>query len=169
MTTSKWAGLGRQALRVTFVVTLALVAGLGLAQRAGWVELLEVEGGSMQPAIANGSLLITTTAEADAVATGDVVSIIGTDGHRVTHRVVDVTAEGITTRGDANTVNDAEVYPGARVDQVRAVVPGAGVALRGVRAVLSNPAVLAGLAVLVVLPLLGRRPKHLAQCAEVTA
>lgn len=78
------------------------------------VHLLVFRSGSMSPAIETGGAALARTVPAGELATGDIVSVTGEDGTRVTHRVVEVTLAGdkvaLTLRGDANTVADAERY-----------------------------------------------------------
>lgn len=157
MTVSTLAKLGRRVLIGVVVTLVALAAGLGLASRFGWIGLLEVQGGSMQPTISNGSLLITSPRPAGEVRPGDVVSIVGTDHLRVTHRVVDVTAAGIVTRGDANRVSDGAPYTGNQVDHVRAVIPALGSGLRWVSLLLHSPYLVGLVALTFVLLIFGER------------
>lgn len=153
MNASRMAELGRRVLTGVLVTFGVLTLGLGLAQRAGVVGVLEVQGGSMQPAIANGSLLITVPSAAADVRPGDVVSIVGSDHIRVTHRVVDVVDGQVTTRGDANSVADPAPYTGDRLDLVVAHIGGAGVALRYLSIAGREPVLVGGLALALVLSL----------------
>ncbi|NTW42398.1 MAG: signal peptidase I, partial [Cellulomonadaceae bacterium] len=109
------------SLAVAALVMLVVAVGEHVA---GW-QVLDVQGGSMEPTIANGSALLSVPAHTSQVHPGDVVSFIDAGGMRVTHRVVDVdpTTGGITTRGDANDANDATPYAGERVDLVKVAVP----------------------------------------------
>ncbi len=126
---------GHRALTWALALVAVLALGLGLAQAAGWVQLIEVQGGSMQPTIPNGSLLVSVPRHVSELERGDVVSLVRFDGSRVTHRVVDVNADGeLITRGDANTVNDPVGYAGVDVDLVVMSIPGnAGVVWRYVQ------------------------------------
>lgn len=128
----------RFAAGVGAVAVLLGAVGLGVAQHAGAVRLLTVEGGSMAPAARYGALLVSTPEDSDQVAVGDVVSIVRSDGVRVTHRVraIDSVTGALTTQGDANPSPDPEPYVGDRVDHVRVIVPWAGRLL----AALSGPA-----------------------------
>lgn len=164
----------RRVLTWGLVAFGVLALGLGVAQRAGVVGVLEVQGGSMQPAITNGSLLITVPRATADVRPGDVVSIIGSDHIRVTHRVVDVGDGQVTTRGDANSVADPAPYVGDRLDLVVAHAPLAGTALRYVSMAAREPVLLGGvvLAVGLMLPwerLRVRRPRgrHRADTIEL--
>lgn len=87
-------------------------------------QLFIVGGGSMEPSIPIGSLVIVTRTDAMTVAVGDVLTFRGDNGviftHRVT-RIVDV-REGrfFETKGDANQTPDGGLAP------ARAVVGAAG-------------------------------------------
>lgn len=153
MNASRMAELGRWALTWVLVTLGVLALGLGLAQHAGVVGVLEVQGGSMQPAISNGSLLITIPRTTADVRPGDVVSIVGSDHIRVTHRVVDVVDDQVTTRGDANNVADPTPYVSDRLDLVVAHVPFAGVAWRYVSMAAREPVLVGGLVLVIALAL----------------
>lgn len=131
MSTSSNRSRVRRATLVTLAVIAVAAAVALIGARIAGVQLLEVRGGSMQPTIADRSLLVTVPAIAADVTAGDVVSILDDQGRRVTHRVVAVDAAGsVTTRGDANTIADPQPYTGDRLDLVVAAVPGAGPATR---------------------------------------
>lgn len=98
------------------------------------VRALSVESGSMGTAVPVGSLAISRPVPAAAVTPGDVVSVVGPDAQRLTHRVVSAerTADGSSTvslvlKGDANSVPDAEPIVVQSVSVVVATIPHAGV------------------------------------------
>lgn len=65
---------------------------------------------SMAPTFHEGSLCyIDTNYDVDAIKEGDIVAFALSDGSQVTHRVYDVTDEGIITKGDAN--EDVDISP----------------------------------------------------------
>jgi signal peptidase len=126
------------------------------------LESLVVASGSMNPAMAVGSVAMTREVNAQAISTGDIISF----RHRgsaetTTHRVVNVKVEGtqviFTTKGDANTAPDpTPVVVDAKIHKVEYVVPAAGYAVRYARSPL-------GFVVLFFIPLLGlayERRKH---------
>lgn len=85
-------------------VPLAALAALLLVPGSP-VQLSYVDSGSMEPTLhpGDGYLLVP----AGEVQSGDVITYRSARlGKRVTHRVVDVTSEGIVTKGDANEVTD---------------------------------------------------------------
>ncbi|NTW39385.1 MAG: signal peptidase I [Cellulomonadaceae bacterium] len=160
--------VGRAMLLGALALLAALMLTLTAGSRvAGW-QVLDVQGGSMEPTIANGSALLTMPADTSDVHPGDVISLIGADGARVTHRVVDVdpTTGAITTRGDANQVNDAIPYAGKGVDRVRFAVPFLGPVVGLLELVAASTWVWTGVVALVlalapwerVLPRRGQRP-----------
>lgn len=148
------------------VVAVLVAAGAWLWVGPLHLRLIDVEGGSMQPAIANGSLLLTSRQPRGQVRAGEVVSVRGEDGVRVTHRVVgsDPATGGVLLKGDANTTPDVEPYVVDHVDHVRLVIPGLGVAARGARMFLTTNPVLDGCLLVLLAAVLwpSRRP------AEVT-
>lgn len=86
-------------------VLLALLLVL-LAARP--VRLLVVRGGSMQPAMAVGDVVVVVPRI--AVAPGDVACFMD-EGGLVCHRVVGRDPAGWRTRGDANGAPDVRVVP----------------------------------------------------------
>ncbi len=91
------------------LVTIAMIAGT----LTGKMRVLPVLSGSMTPAFDTGSAAIVTPQAVSALRVGQVVvyHIPVTDHHLVMHRVVKVKhgprgGAVITTRGDANPVDD---------------------------------------------------------------
>ncbi|WP_104138075.1 signal peptidase I [Arthrobacter sp. ZGTC131] len=78
--------------------------------------------GSMEPAIATGSLALSLPVDATSIRPGDVVSVTNAAGVRITHRVLDSVPAGDSARlklkGDANTVADTEPYTVTAADKV---------------------------------------------------
>lgn len=106
--------------------------------------------GSMSPTIDAGDLVVCRRAADYAV--GDVI-MFRSGVSLVTHRIAAVTADGFTTRGDANNVADADPVPlGAIVGKVVFTVPHLGIFIEKIRTPLGMTLlVLIGLA-LVMLP-----------------
>jgi signal peptidase I len=118
----------------------ALTLLLVLAGMVAGVQPLVFRSGSMGPEIPAGSLALARTVPAAELDVGDVVSVVGSDGTRVTHRIVAIDeatdpddpaapADGgavLTLRGDANPAADAETYPVTEADRVLWSAPGAG-------------------------------------------
>ena len=69
-----------------------------------------VESGSMEPSIHTGSVcFINEKADYEDTKIGDVIAYSLPNGHYVTHRVVSISKEGMTTKGDANNITDSTV------------------------------------------------------------
>ncbi|MCQ3997411.1 signal peptidase I [Aeromicrobium sp. 636] len=126
--------LQRAAARVgNAVLWVAAVLGvislvLGLATVVAGVQPLIFRSSSMSPAIDAGALALARSVEAKDLATGDIVSVIGSDGVRVTHRVVKVDRGAddqvsLVLQGDANQSPDEEPYVVTEVDRVFFDVP----------------------------------------------
>jgi signal peptidase I len=154
--------LCRPARRAVGVVGFALFLVLGgfslfthIAPLTGH-DLFIVGGGSMEPSIPIGSLVILTKTDVMAIAVGDVVTIRGDNGVVVTHRVNRVidSSDGrfFETKGDANQTPDGGLVPArAIVGAAAQSVPFAGYA----HEFLSNPpGMIAALSVLGVVFLL---------------
>jgi signal peptidase I len=127
----------RRVLRETTLTAGAIAGLLGIALAvASFVFGLRpvvVTSGSMGPAIATGSLAWARTVGADELRVGDVVTVDGTGGHAVTHRVASIAGTGdervLTLRGNANASADAQLYVVTKADRVVASLPLAGHAL----------------------------------------
>lgn len=108
------------ALGTLCLLFAALTAILGLTP-------LIFASGSMAPAIPEGSFAVARTVPVSEVAPGHVVSVITSDGTRLTHRVVSADPEtGLVLKGDANAVPDLQPYLVETVEQVVVSVPGLG-------------------------------------------
>jgi signal peptidase len=125
-----------QAIKVTIsalIVVLFAVSLLFVGIRALGMATFVVTGGSMEPTIHKGSLVIDEPVTADKLRLGDIITFDHYD-QTTTHRIVGVegTATGtmFSTKGDANQVTDPEpiTFPG-RVGLVKLSVPGLGYAV----------------------------------------
>lgn len=101
--------------------------------RALGMATFVVTGGSMEPTIHKGSLVIDEPVTADHLRLGDVITFDHYD-QTTTHRIVGLegSAAGpmFSTKGDANQVTDPEplTFPG-RVGLVKLAIPGVGYAV----------------------------------------
>jgi signal peptidase I len=129
MTVRRIASVARMACIALFAAFAVAVAGVGLAARlapmAG-AEVYTIRSGSMEPAIAIGSLVVVT--KGAEPAQGDVIAYRLPNGAVVTHRIARVVAGDagrfLETRGDANPDPDPSlVREDAVVGQVTVVVP----------------------------------------------
>jgi signal peptidase I len=85
-------------------IALTVFVAYGLANNA-WYHVLAVQGGSMEPTITAGDMIVITRPPAQ-VEVGQVLTL-QVDGAIVTHRVVEVRSDGsFTTQGDANDTRD---------------------------------------------------------------
>jgi len=115
------------------IVVLFAVSLLFVGIRALGMATFVVTGGSMEPTIHKGSLVIDEPVSADKLRLGDIITFDHFD-QTTTHRIVGVegSANGtmFSTKGDANTVTDPEPlsFPG-RVGLVKLAVPGLGYAV----------------------------------------
>jgi len=132
--------LRRIAIRI---VDVALVLGIvfvvfvaygSIGNR--WYRVVAIDGGSMQPTIALGSLAVITPVT--QVSPGMVVTL-QVDGRVITHRVISVNADGsIVTKGDANSIPDDWTGKSVRiVGQYQFAIPLLGY-LTGLRQLIAN-------------------------------
>lgn len=110
--------LARRAVGITGIALLVVLIGFSalthLAPLTGR-ELFIITGGSMEPAVPIGSLVVTMQTDATTVAAGDVITIRADGGVAVTHRVRAVvdTPSGrfFEMKGDANDSPDDGLVP----------------------------------------------------------
>jgi signal peptidase len=110
--------LARRAVGFIGIALVVLLIGFSLFTHIAPLtgrQLFIVGGGSMEPSIPLGSLVIVTRTDAMKVAVGDVVTIRADNGvvftHRVT-RVVDLQdGRFFETKGDANQARDGGLVP----------------------------------------------------------
>ncbi len=86
------------------VILVVLLYGIGYLFGMRYYVVLS---GSMEPVIKTGSLsVVDTKASYDEVQTGDIIAFENSLGTRVTHRTMEITDDGIVTKGDANDMSD---------------------------------------------------------------
>ena len=90
----------------TTVITFGVI--LGILYLCG-IRLYHVKSGSMGELLPIGSVcFVSTYSDYDSIAAGDVVSFRVSDDMLVTHRAVEITDKGITTKGDMNEGSDPD-------------------------------------------------------------
>jgi signal peptidase I len=124
----------RRAVGFVGITLFAVLLGFSLlthiAQLTGH-QLFIVGGGSMEPVIPVGSLVVVSPTDANTVAVGAVITVRADNGVVFTHRVVRVVdlADGryYATKGDANQTADGGLVPArAIVGTADTFVPVAG-------------------------------------------
>jgi len=122
-----------KAIIASGIIVLFAFSLLFVAIRALGLATFVVTGGSMEPTIHKGSLVIDEPVTADKLRLGDIITFDHYD-QTTTHRIVGVegsaTGTMFSTKGDANQVTDPEplTFPG-RVGLVKLAVPGIGYAV----------------------------------------
>jgi signal peptidase I len=113
---------------VEYLAALTLVAAIVFTTLAVW-EPIRVSGMSMSPALLPGDLAIVRRGAHPQEGS---IALVRADGHAaVLHRVVAIGDDGIiTTRGDANRVDDREPAAAREIAGVVVRVVPAGVWLR---------------------------------------
>ena len=121
-----------RAVFVTLMVVILLINGYLLASKLifrndlpkvfGYAQIIVISG-SMQPAINVGDLLIIK--EQISYQANDIITF-HSDQNLVTHRVIEVSNDGINTQGDANNVADDPVPLTAVEGKMVLLIPGAG-------------------------------------------
>ena len=123
--------IGNAALTLLIAAAVILLS-VGVGALLGFRALV-VRSGSMAPAIHSGDVVVTRLVMPSKVEPGDVVSFRdpSRQGDLVTHRVVEVRAEGgrlaFVTRGDANTGEERwSIQRDGTIGAAAFRVPGAG-------------------------------------------
>ena len=99
---------------VTIIIIIALVVYFGL-RITGIIDVYEVKTGSMIPTIkVSDYIMIYKSKE---LKKGDIVTF-KFENSLVTHRIVNIKDNKITTRGDANNINDDEIDISAVIGKV---------------------------------------------------
>lgn len=118
------------ATAILGVVSILLAVGFAVLG----VKPLVFRSGSMEPTIPTGSLAFAHEVQARHIHEGDVVSVLRSDGSRVSHRVVAVVPHGdratLTLQGDANATPDEQTYDVGSALRIFAHVPGVGGSVR---------------------------------------
>ncbi len=110
--------------------------------------ILIAEGISMRPTIIAGDILILDKPDLSFIKEGDIVAYRSNDNAIVVHRVVEVRADYLITKGDNNMSNDkGNVNEDNYVGRVIYIIPKAGV----VALALKNPLILTIMVVNIVL------------------
>lgn len=116
---TRWAFNGGAILGSVCLVFVALTLIFGL-------KPLIFTSGSMSPGIPTGSMALAVPMSAADTVPGQVVSVVNTQGSRITHRVVSAADGALVLKGDANALADLEPYAVDSVDRVLFNVPGLG-------------------------------------------
>lgn len=139
----------RRALIATILAAVAIVAGAAGAAWAHGYRMYAVQTGSMAPSINPGDLVVDRPASGH-YRVGQVVTFRpGRSNAVVTHRVVELGAQGLRTKGDANETADAGTRAVPEVvGEVAHVVPNGGYAVVYLQQPTGAASVVAGLTML---------------------
>jgi len=105
-----------------YLLAAKLIFKNDLPKVFGYAQIIVISG-SMQPAINVGDLLIIK--EQISYQANDIITF-HSDQNLVTHRVIEVSNDGINTQGDANNVADDPVPLTAVEGKMVLLIPGAG-------------------------------------------
>lgn len=125
--------LARAAVRLTWLAATVFVLALAVIPHLLPVlgrEMYVVRGGSMEPAIPLGSVIVITHVDPQQIAVGDVVTFRAPNSTVVTHRVVGLPQSdylNFETKGDASAATDPIVVPAwALIGRVELFAPSIG-------------------------------------------
>lgn len=115
-------------LLILIVVLFAIIAAISFFSAPEDDGLFGLKGytvvsGSMEPTFSTGDFVFVQTTGIEDVREGDVVTFTRKD-EVVTHRAVEVSDSGITTKGDANNIQDqGEVTKETYVGELFFILP----------------------------------------------
>jgi signal peptidase len=90
------------------LVLMTLIIILIFVTISCFLKTLVVTSGSMSPTFKPGDLIFVTKIDSKDVKPGQIITFRTADGAILTHRVVEIKADGeIITKGDANKTNDS--------------------------------------------------------------
>lgn len=118
----------RRAVTAVVVVALLTVLLSAMYLLSQGYRYFAVQSGSMEPTIRSGDLVIVGPPPADgSYSVGQIITFHPTPGYTTTHRIADISSDGIATKGDANATPDvSRIQPGQIAGVVTAVVPFGG-------------------------------------------
>lgn len=119
MTALRWTRRTLDAFLLVAVFAVAATAGITLLAPVLGGRALVIGGGSMEPTISRGALVLALPAPSDGYAVGDVVTVQQGASTPYTHRIVRLTQlDGVPyaeTKGDANAQPDPAIVPTAAI------------------------------------------------------
>ena len=130
---SKMLGIIRVGLIATWLAATVAIFGLVALPHvlpAVGREIYVVRGGSMEPALPIGSVVIVQHVDPAQLTVADIVTFTAANKTTVTHRITEVVPGaqlGFHTKGDASLGADGTILPAPSVSgRVEYVVPGLG-------------------------------------------
>jgi signal peptidase len=113
MTALRWTSRALDAVLVVMLAAVVVTAGITLFAPALGGRALAIAGGSMEPAIPRGSLVLAVPGASYGV--GDVVAVQAGGATPYTHRVIRVAERDgrpyFETKGDASAAPDSQLVP----------------------------------------------------------
>jgi len=97
----------RRLVSALLLAAAAAVLAVVVVARAADLRFQAVLSNSMLPTAAAGDLAVTQPVDVDSLVVGDVIAFFPPGGERaVLHRITSINGGTVTTRGDANAVDD---------------------------------------------------------------
>jgi signal peptidase I len=119
MTAIRWTRRALDALLLAAMLVVAITAGITLLAPVLGGRALVIGGGSMEPTIGRGALVLTLAAPDGAPVVGDVVTVQQGGSTPYTHRIVRLAEMNgvpyVETKGDANPGPDPALVPAAAI------------------------------------------------------
>jgi signal peptidase len=109
------------ATSLLLVLVIALCAFLFIGKMNGGKtvllgnEIMVVLSGSMSPTFNTGSIVGVGPISYEQIKQGDIITFKDPEGRTITHRVLEITENGLVTKGDANDAKDTALVTKDRV------------------------------------------------------
>lgn len=112
-------------LFIVFIAGLVILTTASNTDIAGGFRSFLVQSGSMEPSIMTGDVVIINRQK--QYFNNNVVTFKDSQGRIITHRIVDINQDKISTKGDANRTSDPEIIdPTMVLGKVLLVLPKLG-------------------------------------------
>ncbi len=96
----------KNTINVILILVIVILVGYFILRISGRIKIYNVETGSMEDKIHAGDYILLCKRENYQI--GDVVTFT-VDNYFVTHRIIKIEGDKITTKGDANNLEDKEI------------------------------------------------------------
>lgn len=119
----------------TIMIIISILGVLFVGLYIYGIQPYVVESGSMEPAIQTGSLsFISKKVSYEQINIGDIIAFKVDSGAYATHRVINITEKGFTTKGDSNKpidniITTKENYIGKNIFSI----PKVGIAVKAIQ------------------------------------
>ena len=99
--------MNKKISNILIIITIIFLIIYAILKQTNHIGIYKVMTGSMEPNIHVGDYLLVKKCK--EYKEGDIVTF-KKDGYYITHRIIEINEDTVTTKGDANNINDEEIY-----------------------------------------------------------